>query len=126
MAAVMGPDRPERRPGGADRRLAHAAKWWRIDRAHQFDRRDGHDGRARRSRRRTAAGNEVVRITWGSGLIPGVVGGHPELPATLLPEEILQPGGDRVRALTVIGENPAVALPNQPRVIELSARWSCS
>lgn len=52
----------------------------------------------------------------GFGLLPSPHGG--ELPATTLPDEILEPGSDRVRALVVIGGNPAVAIPDQDRVVE--------
>lgn len=45
------------------------------------------------------------------------VGGHGllrgELPAALLPDEILRPGPDRIRALVVSGGNPLLALPDQ-------------
>ena len=41
-----------------------------------------------------------------------------ELPSPILPEEILEPGADRVRALVVCGGNPASAFPDQRRIIE--------
>ena len=48
---------------------------------------------------------------FGYGLVWG------ELPTMSLPEEILEPADDRVRALVVIGGNPAVSIPNQVRVV---------
>jgi anaerobic selenocysteine-containing dehydrogenase len=51
-----------------------------------------------------------------------VRGGTPlffgELPAAMLPDEILEPGDDRLRALIVVGGNPAVALPDQERTVQ--------
>jgi len=41
-----------------------------------------------------------------------------ELPSPILPEEILEPGADRVRALVVCGGNPASAFPDQRRIID--------
>jgi anaerobic selenocysteine-containing dehydrogenase len=41
-----------------------------------------------------------------------------ELPSPLLPDEILEPGPDRVRALVVSGGNPATAFPDQDRIVE--------
>jgi anaerobic selenocysteine-containing dehydrogenase len=41
-----------------------------------------------------------------------------ELPTGSLPDEILEPGPDRVRALVVSGSNPAAAIPDQDRAIE--------
>lgn len=59
--------------------------------------------------------------TWEEGF-RSRVDGHGrirgELPASLLPEEILRPGGDRVRALLVSGANPMLALPDQRRTRE--------
>jgi anaerobic selenocysteine-containing dehydrogenase len=40
-----------------------------------------------------------------------------ELPTGSLPDEILQPGPDRVRALVVSGSNPAASIPDQDRAI---------
>lgn len=45
----------------------------------------------------------------GHGTIRG------ELPSSILPEEILRPGPDQVRALVVSGGNPMLALPDQRR-----------
>ena len=41
-----------------------------------------------------------------------------ELPSPILPEEILEPGADRVRALVVCGGNPASAFPDQQRIVD--------
>ncbi len=41
-----------------------------------------------------------------------------ELPSPILPEEILEPGADRVRALVVCGGNPASAFPDQERIVD--------
>lgn len=41
-----------------------------------------------------------------------------ELPSPILPEEILEPGDDRVRALVVSGGNPASAFPDQQRIVD--------
>jgi anaerobic selenocysteine-containing dehydrogenase len=41
-----------------------------------------------------------------------------QLPAASLPDEILLPGADRIRALVVSGSNPASAIPDQDRAIE--------
>jgi anaerobic selenocysteine-containing dehydrogenase len=40
-----------------------------------------------------------------------------ELPAAILPDEILEPGRDRVRALVVSGGNPASCLPDQAKAV---------
>lgn len=56
------------------------------------------------------------RSRTGFGLLPSPHGG--ELPATMLPEEVLTDGADRVRALVVIAGNPVAAIPDQDRVIE--------
>jgi anaerobic selenocysteine-containing dehydrogenase len=52
------------------------------------------------------------RSRFGHGLLLG------ELPSASLPEEILAPGPDRIRALVVVGGNPANAFPGQARVLE--------
>jgi anaerobic selenocysteine-containing dehydrogenase len=44
-----------------------------------------------------------------------------ELPSPILPEEILEPGDDRVRALVVSGGNPAAAFPDQQRIVRALA-----
>ncbi len=50
-----------------------------------------------------------------------------ELPSPILPEEILEPGADRVRALVVCGGNPASAFPDQERIVRRVGRSStCS
>jgi anaerobic selenocysteine-containing dehydrogenase len=41
-----------------------------------------------------------------------------QLPTGILPDEILQPGPDRVRALVVCGGNPASCIPDQARTVE--------
>ena len=41
-----------------------------------------------------------------------------ELPSPILPDEILEPGADRVRALVVCGGNPASAFPDQERIVD--------
>ncbi|MCW2866642.1 MAG: molybdopterin oxidoreductase [Marmoricola sp.] len=41
-----------------------------------------------------------------------------QLPTGILPDEILQPGDDRVRALVVSGGNPANCIPDQRRAVE--------
>ena len=41
-----------------------------------------------------------------------------QLPTGILPDEILQPGPDRVRALVVSGGNPANCVPDQHRAVE--------
>ena len=41
-----------------------------------------------------------------------------ELPSPILPEEILEPGADRLRALVVCGGNPASAFPDQQRIVD--------
>lgn len=40
-----------------------------------------------------------------------------ELPSMSLPDEIMEPGEDRVRALIVIGSNPAGIIPDQERTV---------
>jgi len=52
------------------------------------------------------------RSRFGYGLVFG------ELPTMSLPDEIVQPGKDRVRALIVMGGNPASSLPDQRRAVE--------
>jgi anaerobic selenocysteine-containing dehydrogenase len=54
------------------------------------------------------------------GLIPGV---NPsgELPCGVFPDEVLRPGEGRIRAMFVEGGNPAVAIPDQQRVVEALA-----
>lgn len=47
----------------------------------------------------------------GFGMMSG------ELPSAVLPDEILQPGPDRVRALVVSGGNPAACLPDQAKAV---------
>lgn len=54
----------------------------------------------------------ISRIGEGYGLLFG------ELPSATLPDEILEPGPDRIRALIVIGGNPATAIPGQRRVVD--------
>ena len=39
-----------------------------------------------------------------------------ELPTAILPDEILEPGDDQIRALVVSGGNPAIAVPDQTRI----------
>ena len=50
------------------------------------------------------------------------IGGHGtingELPSAILADEMLEPGPDRIRALVVIGGNPASCLPDQRRAVE--------
>lgn len=41
-----------------------------------------------------------------------------QLPTGLLPDEILSPGPDRVRALVVCGGNPAACIPDQERTVD--------
>lgn len=52
---------------------------------------------------------------WESGFQSRIGYGriHNELPSAILPAEILEPGADRVRALVVVGGNPASAIPDQ-------------
>ncbi len=45
------------------------------------------------------------------------VAGVPEMPTAALADEILTPGEGQVRALFVMGGNPVVAWPNQPKVL---------
>ncbi|CAN5353827.1 molybdopterin oxidoreductase family protein [soil metagenome] len=59
---------------------------------------------------------------WDSGF-RSRVGGYGmlygnQLPTGILPDEILQPGADRVRALVVSGGNPASCIPDQRRAVE--------
>jgi anaerobic selenocysteine-containing dehydrogenase len=51
------------------------------------------------------------RSRFGVGTLMG------ELPSPILPEEILEAGPDRVRALVVSGGNPAAAFPDQERIV---------
>lgn len=51
------------------------------------------------------------RIRDGYGLLFG------ELPTVTLPDEILEPGDDRIRALIVVGGNPAASIPGQERTM---------
>lgn len=52
------------------------------------------------------------RVRGGTPLLDG------EVPASMLPDEILDPGADRVRALIVVGGNPAAAIPDQQRTVD--------
>jgi anaerobic selenocysteine-containing dehydrogenase len=56
--------------------------------------------------------------TWERGF-RSRVGGHGlirgELPSSILPDEILDPGSDRIRALVVSGGNPLLALPDEQK-----------
>ncbi|MDO8362703.1 MAG: molybdopterin-dependent oxidoreductase [Actinomycetota bacterium] len=52
------------------------------------------------------------RSSAGYGLL------NAELPAVTLPDEIAAPADDRVRALIVVGGNPAVAVPGKQRMID--------
>ncbi len=52
------------------------------------------------------------RSRFGVGTLMG------ELPSPILPEEILEDGPDRVRALVVSGGNPAAAFPDQERIVD--------
>jgi anaerobic selenocysteine-containing dehydrogenase len=52
------------------------------------------------------------RSRTGAGTLMG------ELPSAVLPDEILGPGTDRVRALVVSGGNPASAFPDQQRIVD--------
>jgi anaerobic selenocysteine-containing dehydrogenase len=52
------------------------------------------------------------RSRTGAGTLMG------ELPSPVLPDEILRPGADRVRALVVSGGNPAAAFPDQERIVD--------
>lgn len=54
----------------------------------------------------------------GYGPLPSPFAASGELPATLMADEILEPGEDRVRALFSIGGNPVNAIPDQPRQVE--------
>jgi anaerobic selenocysteine-containing dehydrogenase len=54
----------------------------------------------------------------GYGLLPSPHAAFGELPATLMAEEILQPGPDRVRALVCVGGNPVNAIPDTRRQVE--------
>lgn len=47
---------------------------------------------------------------------------HGELPATTLPDEIAHDGPDRVRALVVVGGNPATCIPDQERTVDALRR----
>ena len=61
------------------------------------------------------------REIWGKGPQPRVRGlttFYDQMPTAALAAEILTPGEGQIRALIVSGGNPAVALPNQPEVIE--------
>lgn len=51
------------------------------------------------------------------GLIPGI-NPRGEVPCGVLSEEILRPGDGQIRCLFVEGGNPAVAIPDQLRVVE--------
>jgi anaerobic selenocysteine-containing dehydrogenase len=57
---------------------------------------------------------------WESGF-RSRIGGHGtingELPSAILADEMLEPGEDRIRALIVVGGNPAVCLPDQERAV---------
>jgi anaerobic selenocysteine-containing dehydrogenase len=59
------------------------------------------------------------RRTWESGyrsrLGYGLIG--KDLPTATLPDEILVPGADRIRALVVLGGNPASAIPDQRKTV---------
>jgi anaerobic selenocysteine-containing dehydrogenase len=50
------------------------------------------------------------------GLIPGI-NPRGELPSAILAEEIMAPGQDQIRCLFVEGGNPAMGIPDQPRVV---------
>jgi anaerobic selenocysteine-containing dehydrogenase len=52
------------------------------------------------------------RSRTGAGTLMG------ELPSAVLPEEILRPGADRIRALVVSGGNPASAFPDQECIVD--------
>jgi len=54
----------------------------------------------------------------GYGLLPSPHSDFGELPATLLAEEVLVPGPDRVRALVCVGGNPINAIPDTARQLE--------
>jgi anaerobic selenocysteine-containing dehydrogenase len=59
------------------------------------------------------------RRTWESGFTSRVGGFgrmNGELPSSILPDEILAPGADRVRALIVSAGNPMVAFPDEARM----------
>ncbi len=66
--------------------------------------------------------NRIWQSGWqsrlGYGLLPSPHCDFGELPATLLAEEILAPGPDRVRALMCVGGNPVNAIPDTRRQIE--------
>ncbi len=53
--------------------------------------------------------------TRGLGMLFTEFGG--EYPAAALPDEILTEGEGRIRSLVVVGGNPAVAIPDQPKVV---------
>ena len=60
------------------------------------------------------------RREWENGYTSRVGGYGPingELPSGILADEILQPGSDRIRALLVVGGNPAACLPDQRRAV---------
>jgi anaerobic selenocysteine-containing dehydrogenase len=52
------------------------------------------------------------RNRFGASLLMG------ELPCATLPDEILEPGEDRIRALVVSGGNPANAFPDREQIVE--------
>ncbi|MGI5200219.1 molybdopterin-containing oxidoreductase family protein [Spirillospora sp. CA-108201] len=59
------------------------------------------------------------RRTWESGFTSRVGGFgrmNGELPSSILPDEILMPGPDRVRALVVSAGNPMVAFPDEAKI----------
>jgi anaerobic selenocysteine-containing dehydrogenase len=56
--------------------------------------------------------NQGFRSRFGVGTLMG------ELPSPILPDEILEDGPDRVRALVVSGGNPAAAFPDQDRIVD--------
>lgn len=51
----------------------------------------------------------------GFGTLPGLIG--PEYPCGIFADDVLTPGSDQIKSLFVVGGNPAVAFPDQEKVV---------